>query len=57
MAGRTLIATILIFCEWGLHTLVRHTADITNLLVPVFGEGALKFQVNVLQLILGFCSL
>jgi hypothetical protein len=57
MAGRTLIATILIFCEWVLRTLVRHTTDSTHFLVPEFGEVVGKFQVNVLQLILGFCSL
>lgn len=51
------MATIPISCEWGPHTLVRHTADITHFFVPVLGEGAGKFQVIVLQLILGFCSL
>jgi hypothetical protein len=57
VAGKTLMATIPISCEWGPHTLVRHTADITHFFVPVLGEGAGKFQVIVLQLILGFCSL
>lgn len=57
MADKTLMATIAIFCEWGPRTLVRHTADITHFLVPVFGEDAGKFQVTVLQLVLGFCSL
>jgi len=53
MAGKTLMATIPVFCEWGPCTLIRHTAHITHFLVPVFGEGAGKFQVNVLQLIIG----
>ena len=57
MARKTLMATIPIFCEWGPRTVVRHTADITHGLVPLFGEGTGKFQVNILQLILGFCSL
>jgi hypothetical protein len=51
MAGITLMATIPIFCKWGPHILVKNTADNTNFLVPVFGEGTGNFQVNVLQLI------
>jgi hypothetical protein len=51
------MATIPVFCEWVPRTLVRRTADITHFLVPLFGEGAGKFQISVLQLILGFCSL
>jgi hypothetical protein len=57
MAGKTLMATIPIFCDWGPHILVKHTEDNTNFLVSVFGESAGNFQVNILHLILDVCSL